>query len=195
MAASFQYETIILARDVKATEVPSGTPMIFPAGHEVTVMQALGGHFTVVTHQGQMARIAREDADALGAKFAAMAAEVEQAKAKATAAAPAAGAPTREALFEAMKQVYDPEIPVNVVDLGLIYACDITPRPEGGYRVDVKMSMTAPGCGMGDVLKGDVERLVADVPGVGEVHAEVVWEPPWDRAMMSDAAKLQLGMY
>ena len=98
-------------------------------------------------------------------------------------------------VIEAIKTVYDPEIPINVVDLGLIYACDAQPLADGGHRVEIKMSMTAPGCGMGDVLKDDARARVQTVPGVSEVGIELVWDPPWDPSRMSDAARLQLGMY
>ncbi|TMA36757.1 MAG: DUF59 domain-containing protein, partial [Deltaproteobacteria bacterium] len=98
-----------------------------------------------------------------------------------------------ERVWEQLRTVFDPEIPVNLVDLGLIYRCEAVPLPDGGQRVEIAMSMTAPGCGMGDVLKEDVRRKVQSVPGVREVQVEVVWDPPWDAGRMSDAAKLQLG--
>ena len=100
---------------------------------------------------------------------------------------------SEEDVMQALRDCYDPEIPVNLVDLGLIYACRALPLPEGGRRVEIEMSMTAPGCGMGDVLKEDVRRKVQAVPGVREVSVEVVWDPPWDPSRMSDAARLQLG--
>jgi probable FeS assembly SUF system protein SufT len=146
----------------------------------VTITQTLGGHFTVATDDGALLRIADNDADALGV------------------AAPAAPAPIEgpfdeERVWEQLRTVFDPEIPVNLVDLGLIYRCQAVPLPEGGQRVEIAMSMTAPGCGMGDVLKEDVRRKVQSVPGVREVNVEVVWDPPWDASRMSDAARLQLG--
>ncbi len=98
-----------------------------------------------------------------------------------------------ERVWEQLKTVFDPEIPVNVVDLGLIYRCEALPLPGGGHRVEIDMSMTAPGCTMGDVLKDDVRRKVQGVPGVKEVEVQVVWDPPWDASRMSDAARLQLG--
>lgn len=100
----------------------------------------------------------------------------------------------KAAVVEALKTVYDPEIPVNVVDLGLIYACDARPLPDGSHRVKIQMSMTAPGCGMGDVLKDDALSRVQTVPGVSDVDIELVWDPPWDPSRMSEAARLQLGM-
>ena len=96
-------------------------------------------------------------------------------------------------VWDQLKTVYDPEIPVNIVDLGLVYSCVIVPMEQGGNSVHIKMSMTAPGCGMGNVLKGDVQTKLARLPGVKEVHVEVVFDPPWHPGLMSDAAKLQLG--
>ncbi len=96
-------------------------------------------------------------------------------------------------VIDQLKTVFDPEIPVNVVDLGLIYACEAEALPQGGHRVEIKMSMTAPGCGMGDVLREDAIARVKSVPGVNEVDVELVWDPPWDMSRMSDAARLQLG--
>jgi probable FeS assembly SUF system protein SufT len=98
-------------------------------------------------------------------------------------------------VIEQLKTVFDPEIPVNIVDLGLIYACDAHVQADGSYRLDIQMSMTAPGCGMGDILKHDVRSRVQTVPGVSEVNVEVVWDPPWDQARLTDAARLELGLY
>lgn len=173
--------SIILARDCEATRIPSGSSVVLPAGTRVTIAQTLGGHFTVTTEDGGLLRIADKDADALGAPAA-------------TAQAPMVeGHFEEERVWEQLRTVFDPEIPVNLVDLGLIYRCQAVGLPEGGHRVEIAMSMTAPGCGMGDVLKEDVRRKVQTVPGVREVQVEVVWDPPWDASRMSDAARLQLG--
>ena len=130
-------------------------------------------------------RISTEDADALGLE---PAGDTEADK------GPAETGPFDIAqVIKQLKTVFDPEIPVNVVDLGLIYACDAQPLPEGGHRVEIKMSMTAPGCGMGDVLREDAIARVKAVPGVSDVDIELVWDPPWDMSRMSDAARLQLG--
>jgi len=171
---------IVLARDCAATRIPSGEPALLPAGSEVQITQALGDHFTVTTPEGGLFRVSGRDADALG--------EVPSA-----AAAPSEGPFEEERVWNELRTVFDPEIPVNLVDLGLIYACRALPLPDGGRRVEIEMSMTAPGCGMGDVLKEDVRRKVQAVPGVREVSVEVVWDPPWDPSRMSDAARLQLG--
>lgn len=124
-----------------------------------------------------------QDADALGL-------EGEQANQEPVEAGPF----ELQQVIETLKTVFDPEIPVNVVDLGLIYVCEAHPLAAGGYRVEIKMSMTAPGCGMGDVLKEDACTKVRAVPGVTEVDFEIVWDPPWDASRMSEAARLQLGM-
>ena len=174
---------IVLKRDCQATQIPSGSKMVLPAGTGVTITQSLGGQFTVTTDEGGLYRIAGEDADALG-----------EGATQAAAQAPMTFGPfEEERVWEQLKTVFDPEIPVNLVDLGLIYRCEAVPLPEGGHRVEVDMSMTAPGCGMGDVLKEDVRRKVQSVPGVREVQVQVVWDPPWDASRMSDAARLQLG--
>jgi probable FeS assembly SUF system protein SufT len=172
---------IVLKRDCPATQIPSGAKVVLPAGTGVTITQSLGGQFTVMTDEGGLYRIA--DAEALG-----------ESATQAAEQAPVIEGPFEvERVWEQLRTVFDPEIPVNLVDLGLIYRCEAAPLPEGGHRVEIAMSMTAPGCGMGDVLKEDVRRKVQSVPGVREVQVEVVWDPPWDASRMSDAARLQLG--
>lgn len=184
-------EPCTLTREVLSTQIPSGEKLILPAGAEVVILQSLGGNVTVMAPSGQMVRIDQKDIPALGEDFAAAhAAE----KASAQTQAPAAEGPfDMEKVWEQLKTVYDPEIPVNVVDLGLIYQCDAKDREGGGKTVEIKMTMTAPGCGMGGVLKDDVERKIQALPGVGEVSVEVVWDPPWDQTRMTDVARLQLG--
>ena len=172
---------IVLGRDCEATRIPSGADVVLPAGTRVEIAQSLGGQFTVTTDDGGLFRIAGKDADALGQQPAA------------AAAAAVEGPFDEQRVWEQLKTVFDPEIPVNLVDLGLIYRCEAVPLAEGGHRVEIDMSMTAPGCGMGDVLKEDVRRKIQGLPGVQEVRVEVVWDPPWDPSRMSDAARLQLG--
>ncbi|HWT86737.1 MAG TPA: putative Fe-S cluster assembly protein SufT [Myxococcales bacterium] len=172
---------ITLARDCEATRIPSGSTVVLPAGTRVTITQSLGGQFTVNTEDGALLRIADKDADALGERAPAIQAPMTE------------GPFEEERVWEELRTVFDPEIPVNLVDLGLIYRCNAVPLPDGSYRVEISMSMTAPGCGMGDVLKEDVRRKVQGVPGVREVQVDVVWDPPWDASRMSDAARLQLG--
>ena len=176
-------EPITLSRACEVIEIPSGTRDTLPAGAVVRIMQSLGSGYTVATDRGYMYRVDTKDTDALGLSNAA------------TAQAP----PVHEENFsdqmvwDQLKTVYDPEIPVNIVDLGLVYSCVIVPMEQGGKSVHIKMSMTAPGCGMGNVLKGDVKTKLARLPSVKEVHVEVVFDPPWHPGLMSDAAKLQLG--
>jgi len=179
-------EEIILKRDCEAVLIPAGTKITLQAGEPVTITQALGGSFTVVIH-GNMARIDARDADAIGQ--APPAAATAQ-----TAAVPDSAAVTEEQVLEKLRTCYDPEIPVNIVDLGLVYDTQIQPMPGGGSRVEIKMTLTAPGCGMGPVLQQDVETKVSSIPGVKEAGVFLVWDPPWNRDMLSEAARLELGM-
>ncbi len=181
-----RHEIATLSREVLATEIPSGTKSILPQGAQVTLMQSLGGSYTVLTDEGRMVRIDGKDGDAMGEKFVA--------KSELPLEPSAPDAPfNEENVWEELRTVFDPEIPVNIVDLGLVYVCKAVELPEGGRRVEIKMTMTAPGCGMGDVLMQDVRKKVMAVPGVKEADVEVVWEPAWDASRMSDAARLQLG--
>ena len=173
-------EQIVLSREVDATQIPSGIPHRLAAGTKVRLMQALGGSYTVMTDIGYMVRVDARDADALGLAPAAAPADATQEF-------------SEKLIWDKLKTVYDPEIPVNVVDLGLIYECQIAPVAEGN-RIDIKMTMTAPGCGMADVLKSDIQRKISDLPTVKELNVEVVFEPPWHPGKMSEAARLQLGL-
>jgi probable FeS assembly SUF system protein SufT len=176
---------IELKRDCEATQVPYGGAQVLPAGSRVRITQSLGGTYTVTTEQGAMMRIEANNADALG-----LAPDPRQAQ-----AAEAAPVPFSEKLvWDRLKTVFDPEIPVNIVDLGLVYSCQVTPAETGGHKIEIKMTMTAPGCGMGDVLRADIERKLSQLPEVRQVHAEIVFDPPWNPSRMSDAAKLQLGL-
>jgi probable FeS assembly SUF system protein SufT len=177
-----QSNVIALTRDCEATEVPYGGVQVLPAGTKVRVMQSLGGTYTVATEQGSMMRIEAKNADALGLSP----------EAKEASATP--GQFSEKLVWDQLKTVYDPEIPVNIVDLGLVYSCQITPAQAGGHKIEIKMAMTAPGCGMGDVLRADIERKLSQLSEVKEVHAEIVFDPPWNPSRMSDAAKLQLGL-
>jgi probable FeS assembly SUF system protein SufT len=178
-----QTELITLSRPCEVMEIPSGIPHTLPSGAAVRMMQKLGGSYTVISSDsGRMYRIDAKDADALG--FSAETAEETQAS---------QGELTEKLIWDQLKTIYDPEIPVNIADLGLIYSCIIKPHENGGNLLDVKMSMTAPGCGMGNVLKADVERKLGQLPEVTEVRVEIVFEPQWHPGLMSEAAKLQLG--
>jgi len=177
------YELIDLKRECDAIEIPSGIRRVLPAATRVRISQFLGTSYTVTSDMGCMFRIDAKDADALG--LAPPAAAQER--------APSEQAFSEHMVWDQLKTVFDPEIPINIVDLGLIYSCTITPHEEGGKNIDVNMSMTAPGCGMGSVLKADVESKLARLPEVKAVSVQVVFDPPWNPGRMSEAAKLQLG--
>jgi probable FeS assembly SUF system protein SufT len=181
---SGRYQIIELTQDCQVTVIPGGEPMLLQCGEQVVVTQTLGGSVTVQTDMGYLVRISAADTTALG---------LSDPAAKVMAAD---GAPFElDQVIEQLKNVFDPEIPINVVDLGLIYLCQAEPLADGTHRVEIEMSMTAPGCGMGDVLKEDARAAVQSVPGVSDVDIELVWDPPWGQDRMSDAARLQLGMY
>jgi probable FeS assembly SUF system protein SufT len=176
-----------LTRDVEAAVVPVGTKVTLQKGGLAHLMQSLGGSYTVIVN-GNMFRIDGKDADALGLDVHPKA-----------AAAPTQGVGvTQEALekqvWEALKTCYDPEIPVNIVDLGLIYDCHLTPAGENNFKADVKMTLTAPGCGMGPALAQDVQGKLLNLGPIAEANVELVWDPPWNQNMMTEAAKLQLGL-
>ncbi|MFY0564432.1 putative Fe-S cluster assembly protein SufT [Archangium lansingense] len=177
-----------LARDCEVTMIPSGERVTVPAGTEVRVLQTLGGNVTVQGDYGQLMRIDEKDAEVLGADYLA-----QNPKSAEPQAQPAEGTFDEERVWEQLRTVYDPEIPVNIVELGLVYSCKATPLPEGGHRVEIQMTVTAPGCGMGPVLVDDVRQRVTGLPGVKEADVQLVWEPPWDQSRMSDVARLQLG--
>ncbi len=178
-------EYAILSRDVRGIRIPEGMPSVLPAGKRVRITQSLGGSYTVVTDRGEMVRLEDRDADAIGRE--------------------AAGLPTaaqsgslEERIWAQLRTCYDPEIPVNVVDLGLIYSCDLAPATgeiEGLNDVRVLMTLTAPGCGMGPVLADDIKRKIESLPGVARADVDVVWDPPWNQGMMTEAARLELGMF
>ena len=174
-----------LTREVEATLIPQGTPMSLPEGEQVTITHRLGGNFTVMTSNG-MFRISGANADALGE-------EVSDA-AKAAEASGANGPVEKDDLWEALKKVYDPEIPVNIVDLGLVYSLESAERPEGGLKIDMQMTLTAPGCGMGSVIAEDAKLHLEGVPGVAEAQVDIVWDPPWNQDMITEEGKMVLGL-
>jgi probable FeS assembly SUF system protein SufT len=176
-------EARTLSRDVEVAAIPYGDRITLTAGTTVFLTQALGGSFTGMTDHGYLVRIEGKDADAIGEK-----------PILPITAEDAAGRSTRELAWEQLKTCYDPEIPVNIVDLGLVYACESEPIEGGGERVKVAFTLTAPGCGMGDFLRQDVQQKLLALPGVKEADVQVVLDPPWDQSMMSDAARLQLGL-
>ena len=174
---------ITLKREVEAVQIPSGNLITLPAETPVIITQALGGTYTVVVaHQAGLFRIKGSDADALG-------------KDVVEAAAPTDGPFDQEKVWEQLRNCYDPEIPVNIVDLGLIYSLDVTDAPEGkGKHVGVKMTLTAPGCGMGPSLAADAEQRSLTVPGVASTSVELVWDPPWSPDRISQVGREKLGM-
>lgn len=180
-------ESVTLTRDVEASVVPIGTKVTLLAGETAHITQSLGGAYTVVVN-GNMFRIGSQDVDALGK-------QVEQ-KIATTGHKPRTLEEVEKEAWVQMKTCYDPEIPVNIVDLGLIYDCHVTalPAPADRFQVDVKMTLTAPGCGMGPVLQQDVSNKLLMIEEVDEANVELVWDPQWNQGMMTEAAKLQLGL-
>lgn len=178
-------EAITLERDCDAILIPQGTRISLPAGSVVFITQSLGGSYTVNIN-GNLARIDGPDADALGLEPPEDRSQADQ----------ALGGPLAESLvWDELRTCYDPEIPINIVDLGLIYQCKITPLADGGNQIDIRMTLTAPGCGMGQFLVDDVEAKLTRVPKVTRVNVELVFDPPWNQSMMSEAARLQAGLY
>jgi len=180
-------EPVTLTRDVEGAVIPVGTKVTLQKGEAAYIAQSLGGSYTVVVN-GNMFRIEGKDADALGVEVAA----------KPETGAPVAPTTPEELekeVWNQMRTCYDPEIPVNIVDLGLIYDCKLTPMGEGSHRADIKMTLTAPGCGMGPMLAQDVQNKLLSLEGIDEANVELVWDPPWNQSMLTEAAKLQLGLY
>jgi len=178
-------ETITLTRDVNVVLIPDGNHGTLSKGKEVTIHQNLGNNYTVVTDHGHMVRIASTDADALGK-------EPQQLH---TLVAETDAIAVEKNCWEVMKTVYDPEIPVNIVDLGLVYHCNVENIAPEKNTVHIMMTLTAPGCGMGPVIQGDVEKAIRALPGVDSVQVEIVLDPPWSRDMMSEVAQVQLGLF
>ncbi|MGA7616559.1 MAG: putative Fe-S cluster assembly protein SufT [Thermoanaerobaculia bacterium] len=178
-------EQVTFSRSAAAITIPSGEPVSIPEGTHATITQSLGGAYTVITDHGMMVRLSGAEVEAIGKE------PSEEIKVE--------GEVTKEKLeemvWEQLRTCYDPEIPVNIVDLGLVYMNEVTPEEGGGFKVEIKMTLTAPGCGMGPVLAADVEGKLRTLPAVKDVSVAVVFDPVWDRSMMSEAAKLQLGMY
>ena len=180
-------DPVMLTRDVDATLVPAGTGVVLKKGEKAVITQSLGGSYTVVV-RGNMFRVDDKNGDALGFQVAAK-------PEKSTSGARPAEAVEQDVWIQ-LKTCYDPEIPVNIVDLGLIYSCQVAPvEQKNSYRVAVKMTLTAPGCGMGPAMAEDVRKKLISIAEIEEANVELVWEPPWDRSMLSEAARLKLGIY
>ncbi len=177
-------EPVTLVRDVEAAIIPVGERVTLQKGEQAYITQTLGGSYTVIVN-GNMFRIEGKDADALG---------IEATAKTASTGGPVSQEQLEKEVWNQLRSCYDPEIPVNVVDLGLIYDCHVTPLNAESHKVDVKMTLTAPGCGMGPMLAQDVQNKLLSLEGVDDVAVELVWDPPWNQGMMTEAAKLQLGL-
>ncbi len=184
----YNSDPVTLTRDVEASVVPVGTKVTLQKGETAYITQSLGGSYTVVVN-GNMFRINGQDADALGI-------EATTKPTTSTGSAPQTVEQVEKEIWNQLRSCYDPEIPVNIVDLGLIYDCHVEPIPgaSNSFKAAVKMTLTAPGCGMGPVLQQDVQNKLISIETVDDVTVELVWEPQWNQGMMTEAAKLQLGL-
>jgi len=173
-----------LSREVVATQIPSGDKQTLFKGDSVFIHQVLGGSYTVQTSTG-LFRIDGKDADAIGETV------TEQTVSASTLAD---GAPDPEAIWDQLRKVFDPEIPVNIVDLGLVYSMEVNKQEDGGHKVDVAMTLTAPGCGMGPAIAEDAKGKILLVPGVSTADVRITWEPAWNQSMISEEGKMKLGL-
>jgi len=174
----------VLSREVSVTQIPCGERHVLAAGAKIQIHQTLGGSYTVQTDFG-LFRIDGKDGDALGEAAA---------DHKIETATLADGAPNPEAVWDQLRKVYDPEIPVNIVDLGLVYSMDVEKGADNGYRVNVAMTLTAPGCGMGPAIAEDAKSKILLVPGVADADVRITWDPPWNQSMISEEGKMKLGL-
>ncbi len=174
-----------LSRDCEAIQIPSGQKTTIPAGTQGVITQSLGGSYTIATYQG-LGRVAEKDLDALG---------LEKPQSQQTQKASSTdGEVSEENVWNQLRQCYDPEIPVNIVDLGLVYDCRLLKKEGGGTRVEVKMTLTAPGCGMGPAIAHDAQSKILSIDGIDEADVQLVWDPPWNQNMISEAGRMKLGM-
>lgn len=173
----------ILSRPVEATLIPQGTPMELAEGENVVITHRLGGNFTIMTENG-MFRIKGSDADALGEEIIVNKKNLDENH---------EGPPEMDALWTVLKKVFDPEIPVNIVDLGLVYSLEVK-EEEGQHIIEMQMTLTAPGCGMGPAIAEDAQNHLETVPGVKEARVTIVWDPPWDQEMITEEGKMILGL-
>jgi probable FeS assembly SUF system protein SufT len=180
------YENVVVARDCEAIQIPHGNVVTIPKDTLAIITQSLGGTYTLqISAMGGLFRVSDKDADAIGK---------EPPTATAAATATSGGEVSQDAVWAELRNVYDPEIPVNIVDLGLVYDMTIEPLAEGGSNVQVAMTLTAQGCGMGPSIAMDAQRRLEALPGVGEAHVRVVWDPPWNPNMISPEGRAKLGM-
>ena len=184
-------EPVILTRDCKAITIPYGTETVLFKDEKVSVTQKLGGSFTLQRDNGQLVRLDGQDADAIGQE---VPSEAKLFKIQYVDEKPRDDKEIEKEVWEQLHTCYDPEIPVDIVDLGLIYGCTVKTLPEGGKRVEVVMTLTAPGCGMSGILKIEIEQKLGRIAGVKEAYVDVTFDPPWERSRMSEAARLKLGM-
>jgi probable FeS assembly SUF system protein SufT len=180
------WNPIALRRDCDALTVPHGERVALTAGGEVEITQRLGSSITVRTQLGTLLRIDGTDADALG---------LDPTPETTVHVTRQTGDFDFAEVTAALREVYDPEIPINIIDLGLVYRCEEVALDNGHRRIEIDMTMTAPGCGMGDVIARDAESAVRRVAGVDDVDVTIVWDPPWSRARISEAARLELGLF
>ncbi len=178
-------KTIQLKRACDAVQIPSGTAARLPADLQVDITQTLGGTYTVHAPDG-LYRIAAKDADALGLE---VQGAIDLAKAQVSE-----GPVDEKLVWETLKTCFDPEIPVNIVDLGLVYDMHVEPAPGGNSIVSVKMTLTAPGCGMGATIAGDAQQKLLYLPGIEEAVVEIVWDPPWHQSMITEQGRKVLGL-
>jgi probable FeS assembly SUF system protein SufT len=176
-----------LSRDTEAIQIPSGNKTTIPAGTTGVITQTLGGSYTIATYQG-LSRIAEKDLDALGLE------KPQQTNGSSSTPSGTVGEVDDKAVWDQLRQVYDPEIPVNIVDLGLVYDCQLKEGENGGTKVEVKMTLTAPGCGMGPAIAHDAQSKIMSIEGVDEAQVDLVWDPPWNQNMISEAGRMKLGM-
>lgn len=172
--------SVVLTRDCAAVQIPAGLAVTLPAGTTVEITQTLGGSYTVHA-PGGLFRIAPQDADALGQS-------VQPAE------SPASGTVDEQRVWKTLRTCFDPEIPVNIVDLGLVYDMQLRRLPNGNATVAVKMTLTAPGCGMGPAIAGDAQVKLLNLPGVDDARVEIVWEPQWHHSMITPEGKKVLGL-
>jgi len=177
---------IELTRDVEAIQIPSGETISLPAKTKVMIQQSLGGTYTVATQAG-LARISASDADALSL-------EPDSGSNKTAPEKLAESGDLEGAVWEQLKAVYDPEIPVNIVDLGLVYDCQLKDNGDGKKEVDIKMTLTAPGCGMGPTIAADARNKIISLEDIDDAQVDLVWDPPWNQDMISEEGKMKLGM-
>jgi len=182
-------DVVIFARDCEATQIPYGNKVAIPKGTEAHVGQTLGGNVTLQVAAFGLVQVMTKDTNALTKDG------VMVAAGGSSTTATHEGPADEKQVWEELKACYDPEIPVNIVDLGLVYDVKLTPLPPGNSRVDVKMTLTAMGCGMGPVIAQQARDRLLTVPGVAEADVQIVWDPPWNQSMVTDAGKKRLGIW